>query len=211
MRGPRRQGARSLPPTAPPRLTALALQGYPTIKFGDPDNLEDYKGKRELEELRAFASSDLQRVCSVRGQAHCTEAQRAHIARIQAMPDAELDAAIAGLEADRAAAEARFAEEVEKLQGAYKALTAAKEATLKEVKDSGLATMKKLLASPACLLSNTARGCSERELTFIDKMRGATSDERAKQLGRLERLRQAGMKPELAHWVEQRLRLLRQM
>merc|ERR1712216_77940 len=36
------------------------VQGYPTIKYGDPNNMEDYQGGRSYEDLSAFAKEKLQ-------------------------------------------------------------------------------------------------------------------------------------------------------
>lgn len=35
------------------------IGGYPTIKYGDPDDLQDYAGERSLEDLQAFAKENL--------------------------------------------------------------------------------------------------------------------------------------------------------
>jgi len=34
---------------------SVGVRGYPTIKWGDPNNLEDYKGGRDLAALKKFA------------------------------------------------------------------------------------------------------------------------------------------------------------
>merc|ERR1711920_385523 len=33
----------------------VGVRGYPTIKYGDPDDLQDYKGGRSLADLKKFA------------------------------------------------------------------------------------------------------------------------------------------------------------
>ena len=33
----------------------MGIRGYPTIKYGDPDDLQDYKGGRSLNDLQTFA------------------------------------------------------------------------------------------------------------------------------------------------------------
>jgi len=39
------------------------VQGFPTIKYGDPDDLKDYEGGRGFDELKAFAESNLGPQC----------------------------------------------------------------------------------------------------------------------------------------------------
>merc|ERR1711865_1142264 len=39
-----------------PLCDSNGVRGFPTIKFGDPSNLEDYKGGRDFDALSKFAS-----------------------------------------------------------------------------------------------------------------------------------------------------------
>merc|ERR1712182_173947 len=47
-----------------PLCDSNGVRGYPTIKYGDPSNLEDYKGGRSLKALQDFAKENLKPVCS---------------------------------------------------------------------------------------------------------------------------------------------------
>merc|ERR1740117_1526593 len=47
-----------------PLCDSNGVRGFPTIKFGDPSNLEDYKGGRDFDALSKFASENLKPVCS---------------------------------------------------------------------------------------------------------------------------------------------------
>merc|ERR1719376_1659149 len=38
--------------------TKVGVKGYPTLKYGDPNNLEDYKGGREYDDLLTFAQEN---------------------------------------------------------------------------------------------------------------------------------------------------------
>merc|ERR1711865_810149 len=40
------------------------VQGFPTLKWGSPDALEDYEGGREYGDLETFANENLKPVCS---------------------------------------------------------------------------------------------------------------------------------------------------
>jgi len=42
----------------------IGVQGFPTIKWGDPGSLEDYEGGRDYEGLKKFAKENLKPLCS---------------------------------------------------------------------------------------------------------------------------------------------------
>jgi len=42
-----------------PLCSEFGIQGYPTLKWGDPSDLQDYQGGRSYEELRQFADENL--------------------------------------------------------------------------------------------------------------------------------------------------------
>jgi len=43
--------------------TKNAIQGYPSIKYGDPAELKDYNGGRSFDDLKKFASENLGPTC----------------------------------------------------------------------------------------------------------------------------------------------------
>jgi len=122
------------------------VQGYPTIKHGDPSNLEDYQGGRDLASLTKFAS-ELKPLCSPANMDLCDEEGKAAIEKVQAMSDDEITAAIADGDKKLADAETTFSDELEKLQAAYKVLQENKENTIAEVKSSGLGLLKSVAAA----------------------------------------------------------------
>jgi len=110
------------------------VQGYPTIKYGSPDALEDYNGGRDLEELKTFAAENLGPTCGPDNIDLCSAEQKETIATLQAMSKDERAAKIADGEKKIADAESLFSSEVEKLQAKYEELTKEKEDTIKEAK-----------------------------------------------------------------------------
>jgi len=129
-----------------PLCDSNGVKGFPTIKHGDPANLDDYSGGRDFTALKKFASG-LKPLCSPANMDLCDDEQKAEIEKIQAMSVDELDAKITELDDKAANAETTFEEELEKLQAAYKKLQADKEATLAEVADSGLGLLKSVRAA----------------------------------------------------------------
>jgi len=105
----------------------IGVQGYPTIKFGDPSALEDYQGGRDFDSLKKHADTKLKPSCSPSNLQLCDEDKKAEITKLQDMSTGDLDTAITTKEKEIADAETSFKAEVEKLQTKYKSLQTEKE------------------------------------------------------------------------------------
>jgi len=123
------------------------VQGYPTIKYGDPNNLEDYQGGRSLDDLEKFANENLGPSCGPSNLDLCDEAQKKEIEAALALDAAALDAKIAEGEKKLSDAEDTFKSEVEKLQAKYESLVKEKDETIASVKKGGLGMLKSVKAS----------------------------------------------------------------
>ena len=121
---------------------SVGVRGYPTIKWGDPSDLQDYQGGRDFDALKNFAVENLKPMCSVANIDLCDDDKKALIGKYQGMSADELDAAIAAEEKKLEDAEAEFKTEVQKLQEKYQSLSEGKDAKIAEVKASGLGLMK---------------------------------------------------------------------
>jgi hypothetical protein len=124
----------------------VGVRGYPTIKHGDPNNLEDYKGGRDFSALEKFAKG-LKPVCSPAKMDLCEPEMKEKILELQKLSAADLDTQIKEKEAEIEKAEKFFTDEVDKLQKSYQKLQEDKEATITAVKDSGLGIMKSVKAA----------------------------------------------------------------
>jgi len=124
----------------------VGVRGYPTIKHGDPNNLEDYKGGRDFAALEKFAKG-LKPVCSPAKMDLCEPEMKEKILELQKLSAADLDKQIKEKEAEIEKAEKFFTDEVDKLQKAYQKLQEDKEATVTAVKESGLGLMKSVKAA----------------------------------------------------------------
>jgi len=194
-----------------PLCDSNGVQGFPTIKWGDPANLEDYKGGRDLKDLQKFAEENLKPMCSPDNIDLCDEAQKAEIEKYKSMPPADLDAAIAAKEKEQEVAEATFKKGTDALQARYKELEKAKEDALAAVKDAGLGMMKAVKAAPKRCLVESGKDCSDKEKAFIEKMKAKSAEDWAKQITRLEKMKGNAMKDELKAWLMQRLNILKQL
>jgi hypothetical protein len=124
----------------------VGVRGYPTIKHGDPNNLEDYKGGRDFAALEKFAKG-LKPVCSPAKMDLCEPEMKEKILELQKLSAADLDKQIKEKEAEVEKAEKTFTDEVDKLQKKYQKLQEEKESTITAVKESGLGLMKSVKAA----------------------------------------------------------------
>lgn len=130
-----------------PLCDANGVRGYPTIKWGDPSAMEDYKGGRDFNSLKKFAEENLKPMCSPSNIDLCDAEKKAEIEKFQGMSDAELEAAIAEKEKKMEEAEETFKNGVQELQNTYQKLMETKEETLEDIKKSGLGLMKAVKAA----------------------------------------------------------------
>jgi len=125
-----------------PLCDSVGVKGFPTIKYGDPSDLEDYKGGRDFDALKKHADTKLVASCSPANIDLCDEEKKAEIAKFQEMPAEELQALVDAKSAELDTAEANFKMGVEGLQKRYEELQKEKEEKLEAIKDSGLGLMK---------------------------------------------------------------------
>jgi len=122
------------------------VRGYPTIKWGDPSNLEKYEGGRTLKALQDFAAENLKPVCSPANLDLCDADKKAQIEGFMAMAEADLAAKIKEKKDEGDQLEETFKTEVKALQAKYEQLQKDKEEGLKAVKESGLGLMQAVAA-----------------------------------------------------------------
>jgi len=130
-----------------PLCEKVGVRGYPTLKWGDPNSLEDYSGGRSFADLKKFAKENLKPICSPSNLDLCDDDKKAEITKFMEMDDAELDKLIGEKEKLLEEAEETFKSEVDKLQKKYSELQEQKEKTETDVKESGLGLMRSVKAA----------------------------------------------------------------
>jgi len=123
------------------------VQGFPTIKWGDPSGLEDYKGGRDYEAMKKFAKENLKPLCSPNNIDLCDDEKKAKIQELQAIPVADLKAKIDAKKEEMKTLEETFETEVKKLQETYEQMQKDKDDTIANVKKSGLGLMQAVQAA----------------------------------------------------------------
>merc|ERR1712014_541297 len=92
------------------------VRGYPTIKYGNPSDLQDYNGGRTFDDLKQFAQENLGPTCGPANLDLCNDEKKAMIEKFMAMPDSELNKLIEEKNSAMEKTEAEFKEFVEGLQ-----------------------------------------------------------------------------------------------
>jgi hypothetical protein len=131
------------------------VRGYPTIKWGDPNDLKDYDGGRSFDDFKKFAEENLGPTCSPENKDLCKDEDKALIEKFQAMTNEELEKAMADVDAKVTKIQAKSKKTIEGLQAKIKeyedqiaAVEKKKdEATSKESKKLGLKVMRAVARS----------------------------------------------------------------
>mmetsp|Transcript_191 Transcript_191/g.439 ORF Transcript_191/g.439 Transcript_191/m.439 type:complete len:219 (+) Transcript_191:139-795(+) len=130
-----------------PLCEEWGIEGFPTLKWGDPSDLQDYNGGRSYEDLKQFSDENLKPLCSIKNVDLCDDDKKALIKKYQDMTLDELVAEVEKEEEKVEEANMTFDQEVEKLQEKFEQLSAEKDAKIAEVVASGLGLAKSVLKS----------------------------------------------------------------
>merc|ERR1712048_593964 len=125
----------------------VGVEGFPTIKYGDPNDLEAYEGGRDFKSLAKFAKESLGPKCGPNNLDLCDADKKSEIEKFMAMPAKDLQAKIDEGEQAIKKAEKDLEELLKSLQSQYEEATKKKDDTKKEIKEAGLGLMKSVMAS----------------------------------------------------------------
>jgi len=127
--------------------TDMGVTSYPTLKFGDVFQLQDYEGPRDVESLKKFSDKQLKPTCGVNHVQLCDKATRKEIRRLKKLSLDELDEELATKTETLNAVDKNKEEFTANLEATYEEAMATKDAQIKEIKDSGLKLMKSVAAN----------------------------------------------------------------
>jgi len=120
------------------------VQGYPTLKYGDPDNLELYEGGRDAKTLNDFADN-LGPYCSATNMDECDEESKAKIEKFLDIPEAELSNMADEGDSKIKDANEKFEAALEGIQQTYEKMEKENIESKRKLKTSGLHIMKAVL------------------------------------------------------------------
>lgn len=130
-----------------PLCDSNGVKGFPTIKYGNPSDLQDYQGGRDFDALLEFANENLGPTCSPDNLDLCSDEKKEEITKFQEMGMEALDEKVTALDKEITDADETFNTSLKKLQEAYEKLQKDKEDTIAAAKGQGLGMMKSVLAS----------------------------------------------------------------
>lgn len=130
-----------------PLCDQSGVKGFPTIKWGDPSDLQDYKGGRSKDDLQKFAST-LTPPCDVTTLENCSEEQITAIDDLKDVSKFELKGRVSEYETNMAEIESKFKEDVGELQASYEKLSSTKDTAIAELTAaSNIGIVKSLLSN----------------------------------------------------------------
>jgi len=124
----------------------IGVKGYPTIKYGDPSALEDYKGGRKFADLKKHAEEKLGPSCGPANLDLCDAEKKQQIEEFMKLSEADLSTQIEEKNAAMEKLETDFKAFVDTLQKQYSESSDKKDADVEAIKSSGLGLMKSVQA-----------------------------------------------------------------
>lgn len=120
----------------------IGVKGFPTIKYGNAHDLEDYSGGRDFDALKKFADENLGPRC---GPAHhdlCDGEKRAEVEKLLKMSPSDLELAITEKSDAMEKVEADFKAFIDGLNKQYSAGSEKKEKDLADINNLDLQLLK---------------------------------------------------------------------
>jgi len=112
------------------------VEGFPTIKFGSPDDLDDYDGGRDSTSLIKFAST-LKAMCGLNNIHLCDAERKAQITQMQAMSEAELTGFIETVDAEVLKVTAKYEQITNDLEAKMELAEAESKEKVQEIQQKG--------------------------------------------------------------------------
>eukprot|EP00747_Dinoflagellata_sp_TGD_P186956 gnl/TRDRNA2_/TRDRNA2_44363_c0_seq1.p1 gnl/TRDRNA2_/TRDRNA2_44363_c0~~gnl/TRDRNA2_/TRDRNA2_44363_c0_seq1.p1 ORF type:complete len:168 (-),score=52.35 gnl/TRDRNA2_/TRDRNA2_44363_c0_seq1:404-907(-) len=121
----------------------FGVRGYPNIKYGDPDNLQDYPGERSYGALKAFAAS-LPSPCTPNTLKVCDATMRSTFQDLMALNPAEVDRQVNEKEEQMQDVRKEFEAVSERLNQEFQEASQKREDAIKAIKTSHYNSLKKV-------------------------------------------------------------------
>lgn len=121
------------------------VQGYPTIRYGDPSSLEDYKGGIKYDEFANFADENLKPICSLASLENCTEDEKAELAKFDKLSRGELLTRVNNINEAVKDIKAAFEDVVDDLEDEYEDLIEEVETKTINLKEEKLYKLMKVV------------------------------------------------------------------
>jgi hypothetical protein len=125
----------------------FGVESFPTIKYGEPNDLWDYDGGRSFTELNDFAKENLVPMCSVENFDICDPDTKLLLKKYVEMEESELKKLITAEEQKLRKAEAEYKAEVDKLTAQYEAAEQKRKNAIDQVSEGPLGVMRQVMVA----------------------------------------------------------------
>ena len=122
----------------------LGIESFPTLKYGDPFQLEEYSGGRSYKDLSAFAKENLVPECSVDNLDICDTKSKDILQKYLDMDEKELKSMIKEEEGKIQQAEKVFQETIDNLTKKYELADSNRRQTIDDVMKGDLGLMRQV-------------------------------------------------------------------
>jgi len=130
--------------TGKPLCDSVGVQGFPTVKWGDPSDLQDYKGGRDFSALDTFASG-LKPRCGLNNMDLCSEDEKKNIEELRTTQEEDLVAQVDEYERNIKEVEEKLKNIIEELQSTYEKSKQEHDEALSVLKKSDIGLVKGVL------------------------------------------------------------------
>ena len=141
----------------------LGIESFPTIKYGDPNDLQDYNGKRSLQEMSEFAEVHLVPICSPTNLKLCDDEALAKMEQYVDLSIDELHQFIAFEEEKLKEAGVNFETTVDRLTKEYEVAVKVKRSMIEEISNGDLNLMNQILLKKEVFTDNRRRESNDDE------------------------------------------------
>jgi len=128
--------------TGKPICDENGVEGFPTLKYGDPNDLQKYEGGRDEAALTEFASENLGPTCGPSNRDICDEKQLARLEKYEQKSLEDLEKLISKKENKLKKLDQDLADMKEKYEKKIKRAEKKNKRAIKKIKDSGLGMAK---------------------------------------------------------------------
>jgi len=143
--------------------TSLGVQGYPTLMYGDPNDLQKYEGGRDLAAFKEFAAENLGPVCGPSNKDLCDEKQQKKLAKFENMSLKDLEKLVKKKEGKIAKDEQDLQDLKDKCQRKITLKEKKTKKSIAKIKKSGLGLAKSVLADRSAPVEEEGEEDSEEE------------------------------------------------
>ena len=140
------------------------IQSFPTLKYGDPNDLEEYDGERTFEDLSSFAEQNLVPICSSDRFDLCTDEEQKHmIQKYMDLDVKELQQMIEAEEIKLEEAEKTFEAKIERLSKEFETAQRIRDEAIAAVVDGDLGLMKSVQKAKEYQKKNKTKNNSQSQ------------------------------------------------